>query len=137
MRKIVFVILCILSAHNVMAQSYSVRNRGKVAVSDSVSAERSTVNSVVKYEEDHYSTAELFARAGKMQRRSATMRTIAISSVAAGGLVAGFGYKQKPLLGIGIGLGVVGVVSEVMSINYQYKSGICLEATANGIRLKF
>lgn len=110
------------------AQKYTVRNRGLESKADSaVSVEQV---SQVKLD-------ELMRSAGRYQRKSANLRSAALCATAAGGILVAVGNKRKELVGVGIGVMSVGVVCELISINYQFKSGVALEATANSIKVKF
>lgn len=109
------------------AQKYTVRNRGLEHKADSVVSER-----VQQVKLD-----ELMHDAGRYQRKSANLRSAALGATAAGGILVAVGNKRKELVGIGIGVMSVGVVCELISINYQFKSGVALEASANSIKVKF
>lgn len=80
---------------------------------------------------------ELMHDAGRYQRKSASFRPAALGATAASGILVAVGNKRKELVGVGIGVMSVGIVCELISINYQFKSGIALEASANSLKIKF
>lgn len=124
-----FIIFALLLMANVCtAQKYTVRNRGLENKADSVVF----VEQVQQVKFD-----ELMRSAGRYQRKSANFRSVAIGATAAGGILVAVGNKRKELVGVGIGVMSVGVVCELISINYQFKSGVALEASANSIKIKF
>lgn len=132
MKRLLFLLLCVLSAQVMLAQNYQ--------SNDSVPQlqKRSNVNygEFAKYEMSKYDADYLLARAGRMQRRSSTFRCLALVSGAAAGIVAA-AADNKAGRAVAIGLGVVGVGCEVTSILYQHKSGISLEASGAKVMLKF
>ena len=118
----------LLMANVCTSQKYTVRNRGLENKADSVVC----VEQVQQVRFD-----ELMRSAGRYQRKSANLRSAALGATAAGGILVAVGNKRKELVGVGIGVMSVGVVCELISINYQFKSGVALEATANSIKVKF
>lgn len=131
MKRILFLLLCVLSSHCASAQN--------VVTNDSIVhlQKRSEVKyHAANYERSRFDGEYLLQRAGEMQRRSANLRIMSLACAGVGGIVS-IAANNKTGHVIGICFGVVGLACEVTSIIYQHKSGVSLEASGSKVMLKF
>lgn len=136
-KMLVLLILAVGMVVSVNAQQYTVRKKRGHASSDSTNVVDLKMDTSTRYDVGHATFPELIAKAGKFQRRSAMWRIGGICTAATGGIVCALSKGKQTPVAVGCGILAVGGLMEFVSLNYQFRSGVLLEASAGRIAVSF
>ncbi|MBQ9641853.1 MAG: hypothetical protein IJV06_09910 [Bacteroidaceae bacterium] len=138
MKKLLVLLMLVVGMGvSVNAQQYTVRKERSHTSSDSTKVVDLKIDTSTRYDIGHSTFPELIAKAGKFQRRSAMWRIGAICTGATGGIVCALSKGKQTPVAVGCSIIAVGGLMELVSINYQFRSGVLLEASAGRIAVSF